>query len=641
VKIILLTISYAMSSSGTSLEDHPVALLEKTDIIASTPHALETLVDPYPGNDSSASHELRSVISLLQVQLQAEASSKWPLKCIPRPWKYSDSFAQFDTATKHAMPEVAIPSPVVPGNHPRLPEVLLSVYTDQEIRTIPPEDDIASSIIRDAVVDTINILDFNRTITAKSLIDLDCYFTADTFVKRATPYDRLREIDEVSSKWKPEDIVVDAVFSQLFQLPCPEHKLVYYHSVLTEACKIAPAAIAPSLGRAIRFLYKNVDSMDLELRYRLIDWFAHHLSNFGFTWKWTEWIADVKLPMAHPKKSFMIGALEKEVRLSFGQRIRGTLPEPYQELLPETKEQEVPVFKFADDREFLSTISVAENSRALGEPYAPQAREILRLLRMKAPDTDIQEQILAIQDIALEQGVSDPLIPSTDAFVTSLCLLGSKSLSHVLSCIERNKDRLLAIGASSEAARRQIIGSVIDYWLEKPGVGVNIVDKLLNYTILTPMSVMEWVFMDKIERGKILTHAYIYEMVANTIFKVTNRVRQIVSARMQPGLATEQIDMLEATLSKERQQMKQLFTVLEDGLSGIAEGSADAMAESRDQDTEGEALLRGWGHSWLRVFRRKLAVEEAWTQETLATLSQRTTDDVMSTDEHNSASVVA
>lgn len=45
----------------------------------------------------------------------------------------------------------------------------------------------------------------------------------------------------------------------------------------------------------------------------------------------------------------MMGALEKEVRLSFGQRIRGTLPEPYQPLLPEALDKDTPDFKYTSD----------------------------------------------------------------------------------------------------------------------------------------------------------------------------------------------------------------------------------------------------------------------------------------------------
>lgn len=250
-------------------------------------------------------------------------------------------------------------------------------------------------------------------------------------------------------------------------------------------------------------------------------------------------------------------------------------------------------------------------------PYAPSALEVLRLLRAKAADSELQPHLTAIEASANDLGVVDPLVPSTDAFVTAICFIGSKSLSHVLSCIERCKERLLAIGPQSEPARRQIITSVMDYWKEKPGVGVNVVDKLLNYTILTPLSVMEWALVENIGKGKILTHAHVYEMVSSTMHKVTNRVRQIVIARNQPGLPAEQVAILDETLGKERGEMGLLFAVIEDALIGVAEGIVDEMAESRDQDSEDERMLRGWGGRWLRVFRRKMAVEEAWVGEKL------------------------
>ncbi len=284
-----------MASSATGFEEQAAALLEKTDIIATAPHALEALVNPYPGNDEGDAQEAQSIISLLQKQLQGEATQAWRLACLPRPWDVNKEGVKEEdgnnapTATKHTLPPINVPSPVMPGPRPQLPEIYFSVYADQEIETVPSTSDIASSILRDSLVDTINVLHFNRNATAKFLIDLDCYYSPDTFVKRATQFDKLRSIEEGRSTWKPEDVAVDAVFSQLLQLPVAEHKLVYYHSVLTEACKVAPAAIAPSLGRAIRWLYKNVDTMDLELVYRFEDWFSHHLSNFGFTWKWTEW----------------------------------------------------------------------------------------------------------------------------------------------------------------------------------------------------------------------------------------------------------------------------------------------------------------------------------------------------------------
>ncbi len=353
-----------MAAAPGRWEQKAAELMDKTEIIAGEPHALQTLIDPYHPEDGEESPSTSmSLIGLLQKQLQTEASSGWGLSCLPRPWKMPleevEQQTKLDEAPKHVLPTVIVPDTVISGSRPLFPEVYFSVYTDQDLESIPPVTNIAASLIRDALLDTINGLDFSRNTTARFLIDVDCYFANGTFVKRATPFDRLRDIDADKSTWKPEDVAVDTVFSQVFQLPGPEHKLVYYHSILAEACKIAPAAIAPSLGRAIRFLYRNCGRIDLELYSRFVGWFAHHLSNFGFTWKWAEWVQDVDLPDLHPQKAFILGAIDKEIRLSFARRIKNTLPEPYQTLIGPEQEKDAPDFKFGDDRELTSPPAAA------------------------------------------------------------------------------------------------------------------------------------------------------------------------------------------------------------------------------------------------------------------------------------------
>ena len=137
----------------------------------------------------------------------------------------------------------------------------------------------------------------------------------------------------------------------------------------------------------------------------------------------------------------------------------------------------------------------------------------MQLIRKKASDEDIQPIIAAIEEQARMLNDHDPIVQSTDAFVTSICYVGAKSLSHVLSCIERNKERLLSVGPFSSLARRQIITSVMEYWADQPGVAINIIDKLLNYTILTPLSVIEWALLDNLAAGKILAKTHVYEMI--------------------------------------------------------------------------------------------------------------------------------
>ena len=333
-------------------------------------------------------------------------------------------------------------------------------------------------------------------------------------------------------------------------------------------------------------------------------------------------VGDIELPDMHPRKSFMTAALDKEIRLSFAQRIKGTLPEPYHTLIPEKKGQDIPDFKYNDEQ----------------APFAALGTQVAQLIRRKAPDADLAPIMEEIEQTAAAENL-DPSLVSTDVYVTSICFVGSKSLSHFLSCIERCKDRLLSLGPKSPTARNQIITSVMEYWQDQPGVGVSIVDKLLNYTILAPTSVVTWVLVDKVEQGAMLAKGYAFEMVSLTVSKVTKRVRQIVQAIRRPGLPVEQTTMLQDTLERERGDMQRLFGLIEEQLSPFASGSMDEeiaeAGQTRDGNDSGDddedsnnknkpstavreqASVHQWGLRWLRVFQRRFVVEESWITEEL------------------------
>lgn len=449
-------------------------------------------------------------------------------------------------------------------------------------------------------MDTINILDCNRLVVSRFLIEVDCFFNPKSFIKRATAYDRVKEVADgaETSRWKPEDIAVDAIFSQLFRLPTPSHKLVYYHSILTELCKLAPAAIAPSLGRAIRFMYRNLEILDTELIYRFVDWFSHHLSNFGYTWKWAEWSEHLNFPDVHPKKAFILGSLEKEIRLSFATRIKGTLPDAFKELIPEEREKEQPVFKY----------DLPEN------PLAEQGKNLLTVVSERKEDAEVQPVLDAITEAAKEKGLvkdDDPLAITRDVYVTCICHIGAKSLSHVLSCIERCKEKLLAIGAEHPDARRQIVGSVLSYWKDQPGIGANVVDKLLNYSIVTPLSVVEWVLHDAGPEALSQTHAW--EMVATTINKVNNRVSQILAAKASvlgaEGVTEEQVSVFLETLKGAQAEQALILAEVTKSLSAMAENE-----DGGDLDIESKAWVQWWAKGWLQAFKRKFKVKDGETE---------------------------
>ena len=77
----------------------------------------------------------------------------------------------------------------------------------------------------------------------------------------------------------------------MVNLPSSPYSQVYYCSLIAELCKASPNTVAPPVGRAVRKMYTMLGSegLDVEVARRVADWFATHLSNFGFQWMWKEW----------------------------------------------------------------------------------------------------------------------------------------------------------------------------------------------------------------------------------------------------------------------------------------------------------------------------------------------------------------
>lgn len=254
-----------------------------------------------------------------------------------------------------------------------------------------------------------------------------------------------------------------------------------------------------------------------------------------------------------------------------------------------------------------------------------------QLLKRKASDEDIQPVIERIHSLAIDQGL-DPLVASTDVFTTAVLSIGSKSLSHVLAAIERTKERLMDAGATSEPARAQIITAVMDFWSAHPGVAITIIEKLLNYSIVSPSAVVQWALVRHAgqTRGEALARSHIYELVFNTINKVTKRMREVVASANAPATATagaegegEDTDMtseLEDAKKREAQAARELFRTTQDALVSWASGAKDELMEdagglSDSEREERDRLVRRWGDRWLRVVRRRAAIEETFLLE--------------------------
>lgn len=184
--LVAISAGDANNEKVAGLRQRAHDLLElKTDIVASTPHSYEALIEPYLslngkniGNYVDDEGDERpfpaqSELNLLQKQLQSEETGGWQFTCIPRVYSRTsgnlkstsakedeakdggDSKNETDidngavggesndgattgtegenVVAKHILPTIQITSPVNPGPLSLFPMAYFSLYADQDV----------------------------------------------------------------------------------------------------------------------------------------------------------------------------------------------------------------------------------------------------------------------------------------------------------------------------------------------------------------------------------------------------------------------------------------------------------------------------------------------------------------------------
>ncbi|BEI93243.1 uncharacterized protein CcaverHIS019_0508710 [Cutaneotrichosporon cavernicola] len=335
---------------------------------------------------------------------------------------------------------------------------------------VPPTNTILGWTLRSLLLDTLNIFEVNRKECARFLLNISRYLAPGTF-----------KSEESESTYSLESSVVSTIISTLCTLPNAPHSPLMYGSVITELCKLSPATIAPPVGRAVRRIFTQLgeDGLDIEISRRVSDWFAIHLSNFGFQWMWKEWIPDLELPAAHPRRAFMRRVVEQEIRLAYHDRILQTLPEPMLAKDAEVVSPEAPdpVWQY----------------EAAGSDLHAEASDLLRRMKNKAPSHEVKNFITDLPD-AMDQGGDSLLRASIVKMVTETILkLGDRSFSHFLNATERYLDVLRFI-TNDYASRRVVLDAIVSFWRRSSQMRLITIDKYLQYSILEPLDVVDWVF---------------------------------------------------------------------------------------------------------------------------------------------------
>ncbi|KZT12669.1 uncharacterized protein LAESUDRAFT_733291 [Laetiporus sulphureus 93-53] len=384
--------------------------------------------------------------------------------------------------------------------------------------------------IRSGILDIIDIFEVNRKECARLLLEFPKWMLPGTFKSRpgAPPQEPV-----LGKDWQLESTILEVTLGSIFILPESHHKPVYYIALITELCKLSPQTVGPVVGKSIRKLYSLLaDGLDVEAAHRFAEWFAVHMSNFGFQWVWREWIPDMSLSSRHPKRKFMRRAVEFEIRLSYYDRILKTLPEPMQapdaQVMPD--EGPGPDFDYDDP----------------ARPYHEAAQSVLNLLRGRAKAEDVIGHLDSLRNTISETAEGDVVVESVVRKIAVECLLhiGSRSFSHFLNAIERYLPLLrnLAPGGANTEARMDILNAVYSFWNRSRNMVVIVFDKLMQYQIVDPTDVVSWAFIHSGSgtEGNPSFDAFQWDVLKGALDKANGRVT--IARRKVTALRKEEDD---------------------------------------------------------------------------------------------------
>ncbi|KAJ7179608.1 MIF4G like-domain-containing protein [Mycena filopes] len=429
----------------------------------------------------------------------------------------------------------------------------------------------AGYAVHTAILDILDIFEVNRKECARLLLEYPKWTIPGTF--KPKPGGTTVPEEPVAGKdWQLESTIIENVLGAYFVLPEASHKSIYYIGVITELCKLSPSTVGPAVGKSIRKLYGTLgEGLDVEVARRFAEWFAVHMSNFGFQWVWKEWIPDLSLAIQHPKRAFMRRALEFEIRLSYHDRILKTLPPEMQAPEGNTIGEQAPGPDFEYDDP--------------AKPHHDSAQGVLNLFRGRAKAEDVISHLETLKG-TLETSEDGGLV-NADALIRSIAVqsllhIGSRSFSHLLNAIERYLPLLRNIasgGASSTGgsgnaeAKADILTASAAFWKHNRHMVAIVFDKLMQYQIVDPTDVVGWTFINRAEirelseaTGPLSLSAFEWDLLKGALDKANGRV--MIARRKVVALRKEDDD-----------------TRARDKASGGADGNAmDVDAEVKPED---------------------------------------------------------
>ncbi|KAJ7477220.1 MIF4G like-domain-containing protein [Mycena galericulata] len=399
----------------------------------------------------------------------------------------------------------------------------------------------AGYAVHTGLFDILDIFEVNRKECARLLLEYPKWTIPGTF--KPKPGGTVVPDPVPGKDWQLESTIIENILGAYLVLPESSHKSIYYIGLITELCKLSPSTVGPAVGKSIRKLYSMLgEGLDVEVARRFAEWFAVHMSNFGFQWVWKEWIPDLSLTIQHPKRAFMRRALEFEIRLSYHDRILKTLPAEMQAPEGHTIGEQAPGPDFEYDD--------------LAKPHHDAAQSVLNLFRGRAKAEDVISHLETLK--ATLETSDDGEVVNADVLIRSIAIqsllhIGSRSFSHLLNAIERYLPLLRNIasagvssagGSGNIEAKADILTASAAFWKHNRHIVAIVFDKLMQYQIVDPTDVVGWTFINRAEirelseaTGPLSLSAFEWDLLKGALDKANGRVmiarRKVVALRKE------------------------------------------------------------------------------------------------------------
>ncbi|XP_072147144.1 nuclear cap-binding protein subunit 1 isoform X4 [Setaria viridis] len=441
--------------------------------------------------DEGHSPNKKDFIEDLWERIQILSRSGWKVKSVPKP--HLSFEAQLVAGKSHRLSPISCPPPnlsptsseILKGQEKheadlKYPQRLrrLHIFPTNKAENMQPVDRF---VVEECILDVLLFFNGCRKECAFYLVSLPVSF-------------------------RYEYLMAETIFSQLLLLPNPPFRPIYYTLVIIDLCKALPGAFPSVVVGAVHALFDRISKMDMECRTRLILWFSHHLSNFQFIWPWQEWSYVKDLPKWAPQRVFVQEVLEREIRLSYFEKIKQSIEDAaeLEELLPP---KAGPNFKFLSDE---------SNEKTDGHKLS---KELVGMVRGKKNTRDI---ILWVEEQIIPTNGAEFAL---DVVIQTLLDIGSKSFTHLITVLERY-GQIISKLCPNEEMQLLLMDEVSAYWKNSTQMTAIAIDRMMGYRMISNLAIVKWVFSPaNVEQFHVSDRPW--EILRNAVSKTYNRISDL------------------------------------------------------------------------------------------------------------------